>query len=345
LTSWSSAKFRGRWVKCLSQFNMRDLTKPLLTTLHWLPVCTRVMFRNVVLVWKCLDTQLASSVQDSDVQHYGVGVEVSWHSTGFQCAREWCSTLWCWRGSVLTLHWLPVRKRVMFNTVVLVWKCLDTPLASSVQDSDVQHYGVGVEVSWHSTGFHCARKWCSTLWCWCGSVLTLHWPPVCTRVMFNTVVLAWKCLDTPLASSVHEWCSTLWCCWCGSVLTLHWLPVYTRVMFNTVVLAWKCLDNPLASSVHESDVQDCGVGVEVSWHSTGFQCAREWCLTLCCWCESVLTLHWLPVCTRVMFNTLVFVWKCLDTSLASSVHESDVQDCRVGVEVSWHSTGFQCAGK
>ena len=206
--------------------------------------------------------------------------------------------MWCWCGSVLTLNWLPVCRTVMFNTMVLVWKCLDTPLASTVHESDVQHCGVGVEVSWHSTGFQCAREWCSTLWCWRGSVLTFHWLPVCTRVMFNTVVLAWKCLD-----------------------------------------------NPLASSVHESDVQDCGVGVEVSWHSTGFQCAREWCLTLCCWCESVLTLHWLPVCTRVMFNTLVFVWKCLDTSLASSVHESDVQDCRVGVEVSWHSTGFQCAGK
>jgi len=98
------------------------------------------MFNTVVLVWKCLDTPLASSVQESNVQDCGVGVEVSWHSTGFQCAR------------------------VMFNTVVLLWKCLDTPLASSVQESDVQHCGIAVEVSWHSTGFQCARE-CSCCLC------------------------------------------------------------------------------------------------------------------------------------------------------------------------------------
>jgi len=52
--------------------------------------------------------------------------------TGFQCARELCSRLWYWCGHdnitpvLRKPHWLPVHKGVVFKTVVLVWKCLNS---------------------------------------------------------------------------------------------------------------------------------------------------------------------------------------------------------------------------
>jgi len=36
----------------------------ILTTLHWLPVCKRVMFKTVVLVWKCLNGTAAGYLSE-----------------------------------------------------------------------------------------------------------------------------------------------------------------------------------------------------------------------------------------------------------------------------------------
>jgi len=59
--SWCSlyvSAIRSAAARLVSGACCHDHITPILTTLHWLPVCKTVMFKTVVLVWKCLNSRL-----------------------------------------------------------------------------------------------------------------------------------------------------------------------------------------------------------------------------------------------------------------------------------------------